>query len=436
MYAKPRAQARSRAYMARASKVLVGGVNSPVRAFKAVGGTPVVVERAKGPYFWDLDGKRYIDYVLSWGPLILGHAHPAVLKAVRSAAARGTSFGACHRLEAELAEWVREFYPSCRKLRFVSSGTEAVLSALRLARGATGRPSILKFEGCYHGHADALLVKAGSGAQTLGVPDSKGVTASVARHTLTAPYNDLKAVERLFRKHGRDLAAVIVEPIAGNMGFVRPVPGFLAGLRRLCDRHGSLLIFDEVMTGFRVDLRGAQGLFGVRPDLTCFGKVIGGGLPAAAFGGRRELMDLLAPLGPVYQAGTLSGNPLALAAGLATLKIISKPGFYRGLNQILRALLAGWQALFAQAGVSVQLDGEGSLFGLYFSSQPVRDLVGAKASNSAFFAKFYHALLDEGVYLAPSAFEAGFLSAAHTASQIRATHAATARALTRLKAEA
>jgi glutamate-1-semialdehyde 2,1-aminomutase len=422
--------------MARASKVLVGGVNSPVRAFKAVGGTPVVVERAKGPYFWDLDGKRYIDYVLSWGPLILGHAHPAVLKAVRSAAARGTSFGACHRLEAELAEWVREFYPSCRKLRFVSSGTEAVLSALRLARGATGRPSILKFEGCYHGHADALLVKAGSGAQTLGVPDSKGVTASVARHTLTAPYNDLKAVERLFRKHGRDLAAVIVEPIAGNMGFVRPVPGFLAGLRRLCDRHGSLLIFDEVMTGFRVDLRGAQGLFGVRPDLTCFGKVIGGGLPAAAFGGRRELMDHLAPLGPVYQAGTLSGNPLALAAGLATLKIISKPGFYRGLNQILRALLAGWQALFAQAGVSVQLDGEGSLFGLYFSSQPVRDLVGAKASNSAFFAKFYHALLDEGVYLAPSAFEAGFLSAAHTASQIRATHAATARALTRLKAEA
>jgi glutamate-1-semialdehyde 2,1-aminomutase len=420
--------------MARAAKVLVGGVNSPVRAFKGVGGTPVVLDRAKGPHFWDLDGNRYIDYVLSWGPLILGHAPKPVLSALRQAAAKGTSFGACHKLEAELAEQVRDLYPSCQKLRFVSSGTEATLSALRLARGATGRPYILKFEGCYHGHGDSLLVKAGSGAQTLGTPDSKGVTAETAQHTLTAPYNDLGAVKRLFKAHGARIAAVIVEPVAGNMGFVRPVPGFLKGLRSICDAWRSLLIFDEVMTGFRVGLGGAQGLYRIRPDLTCLGKVLGGGLPAAAFGGRRELMDQLAPLGPVYQAGTLSGNPLALAAGLATLKVIRRRGFYSGLSQRLHSLLSGWQRLFDQAGIPVQIDGEATMFGLYFSAKPVRDLAGAKASDSAFFAKLYHALLAQGVYLAPSAYEAGFISAAHGAAQIRATHRATERALTSVKA--
>ncbi len=434
MAAKTRPQAKNKAYFSRAGKVLVGGVNSPVRAFKGVGGTPVVMDRAKGAYFWDLDGQRYIDFVLSWGPLILGHAPAPVLKALRQTAAKGTSFGACHRLEAEMAEQVRELYPSCQKLRFVSSGTEATLSALRLARGVTGRPLILKFEGCYHGHADGLLVKAGSGAQTLGTPDSKGVTAQVAQQTLNAPYNDLAAVERHFKAHGARIAAVIVEPVAGNMGFVRPQPGFLQGLRRLCDRHGSLLIFDEVMTGFRVGLGGAQGLFKIRPDLTCLGKVIGAGLPAAAFGGRRVLMDQLAPLGPVYQAGTLSGNPLAMAAGLATLKVIRRPGFYKGLSQALDRLLTGWQRLFDQAGVPVQIDGEGSMFGLYFSPRPVRDLSGAKASDSAFFAKLYHALLAEGVYLAPSAFEAGFISSAHGPAQITATLHATERALTRVRA--
>jgi glutamate-1-semialdehyde 2,1-aminomutase len=420
---------RSEAYFKRAQKVLVGGVNSPVRAFRGVGGTPVAIAKARGPYLWDLDGQRYIDYVLSWGPMILGHAHPAVLKAVRDSAAKGTSFGACHVLEAEMAEQLRDLLPSCEKLRFVSSGTEATLSALRLARGATGRAYILKFEGCYHGHGDSLLVKAGSGAQTLGQPDSLGVTTELAQLTLTAPYNDLAAAQALFKQFPGKIAAVIVEPVAGNMGFVRPKPGFLQGLRKLCDQDQSLLIFDEVMCGFRVGLRGAQGLYKVRPDLTCLGKVIGGGLPAAAFGGRRDLMDQLAPLGGVYQAGTLSGNPLALAAGLATLKLIRRPGFYQGLQQALDRLLGGWQRLLDQAGVPVQVDGEGSLFGLYFSAKPVFDLAGAKASDTAFFKAWFHALLDRGVYLAPSAFEAGFISAAHGPAQIQATLKATEAAL-------
>jgi glutamate-1-semialdehyde 2,1-aminomutase len=426
--AKP-GRPRSEAYFKRAQKVLVGGVNSPVRAFRGVGGTPVAIDRAKGPYLWDLDGHRYIDYVLSWGPMILGHAHPAVLKAVRDTAAKGTSFGACHMLEAEMAEQLRDLLPSCEKLRFVSSGTEATLSALRLARGATGRGYILKFEGCYHGHGDSLLVKAGSGAQTLGRPDSLGVTRELAKLTLTAPYNDLAAAQALFKRHQGQIAAVIVEPVAGNMGFVRPKPGFLQGLRKLCDQDRSLLIFDEVMCGFRVGLRGAQGLYKIKPDLTCLGKVIGGGLPAAAFGGRRDLMDQLAPLGGVYQAGTLSGNPLALAAGLATLKLIRKPGFYQGLQQALDQLLGGWQRLLDQAAVPVQVDGEGSLFGLYFSAKPVFDLAGAKASDTAFFKAWFHALLDRGVYLAPSAFEAGFISAAHGPAQIKATLKATVAAL-------
>jgi len=423
---------KSRAYFVRARRVLVGGVNSPVRAFGAVGGVPVALARGKGPWVWDLDGRRYTDFVLSWGPLILGHAHPAVPRALRRSAAKGSSFGACHRLEAELAEVLRDALPSCERIRFVSSGTEATLSALRLARGATGRPLILKFDGCYHGHGDSLLVKAGSGAQTLGRPDSLGVPAALARLTLTAPYNDLAAAEAQFRTHGARLAAVIVEPVAGNMGFVRPAPGFLAGLRRLCDRHGSVLIFDEVMSGFRVGWRGAQGLYRIRPDLTCLGKVIGGGLPAAALGGRRALMDQLAPLGPVYQAGTLSGNPLALAAGLETLKHAARPGFYRGLAQALDFHLDGLRRLFAQAGIPAQVDGEGSMFGVYFSLDPVRDLAGAKASDAALFRRWFHALLAEGVYVAPSPYEAGFISAAHTPAVLRSSLRASARALERI----
>jgi glutamate-1-semialdehyde 2,1-aminomutase len=423
---------QSENYFKRAEKILVGGVNSPVRAFRSVGGTPVIVERAKGARFWDLDGNAYIDYVLSWGPLILGHAEPSVLKAIQTAAAKGTSFGACHPLEAELAEWVRDAYPSCEKLRFVSSGTEATLSALRLARGVTGRPFILKFEGCYHGHGDSLLVKAGSGAATFGMPDSKGVTPDLAKHTLTVPYNDLAAVAAQFKNHGRQIAAIIVEPVVGNMGFVRPVPGFLPGLRKLCDSSGTLLIFDEVMTGFRVAYGGAQARFKVKPDLTCLGKVIGGGLPAAALGGRKALMDELAPLGGVYQAGTLSGNPVAMAAGLATLKICAKRGFYQGLEQSMDSLLSGWQRLFDQAGIPAQVDGLGSMFGVYFNPKPVHNFEEAKASDLSFFKKYFHAMLDEGIYLAPSAYEAGFISAAHSPALIRRTLAATERALTRL----
>jgi glutamate-1-semialdehyde 2,1-aminomutase len=424
---------KSEAYFKRAQKVLVGGVNSPVRAFRNVGGTPVVVDHAKGPYFWDLDGHRYTDYVLSWGPLILGHAEPSVLKAIHAAAAKGTSYGACHALEAEMAERVQGALPGCQKLRFVSSGTEATLSALRLARGVTGRPYILKFDGCYHGHGDSLLVKAGSGAQTQGTPDSKGVTPQLAKLTLTADYNDLAGAAALFKKHGKELAAVIVEPIVGNMGFVRPLPGFLQGLRELCDHYGALLIFDEVMTGYRVGPKSAQGLFKVKPDLTCLGKVIGGGLPVAAFGGSAKLMDEVAPLGGVYQAGTLSGNPLALAAGLATLKALAKPGVYQGLQQRLDQLLSGWQRLFDQAGVPVQIDGEGSMFGVFFSPLPVHDLAGAKASDAAFFRRYFHAMLAQGVYLAPSPFEAGFISCRHSSAVIKATLQSTERALTRVK---
>jgi glutamate-1-semialdehyde 2,1-aminomutase len=427
-----RSNSKSQAYFKRAEKVLVGGVNSPVRAFRSVGGTPVVFDKAKGARFWDLDGNAYIDYVLSWGPLILGHAHPAVLKAVQAAAARGTSFGACHPLEAELAERVRDAYPSCEKLRFVSSGTEATLSALRLARGVTGRPFILKFEGCYHGHGDSLLVKAGSGAATQGTPDSKGVIPQLATYTLTVPYNDLSAVARQFKLHGRQIAAVIVEPVVGNMGFVRPQPAFLDGLRKACDQSGSLLIFDEVMTGFRVAYGGAQARFNVKPDITCLGKVIGGGLPAAAFGGRKALMDELAPLGGVYQAGTLSGNPVAMAAGLATLKICGKPGFYDGLGQAMDSLLSGWQRLFDQAGIPAQVDGLGSMFGVFFNKLPVRNFDEAKASDLTFFKKYFHAMLEQGVYLAPSAYEAGFISSSHGPALIRQTLKATERALTRL----
>ncbi len=424
-----KARERSARYFEKASRVLVGGVNSPVRAFKAVGGTPVVVKRGLGPYFWDLDGNRYIDYVQSWGPLILGHAAPGVVKAIERSAKLGSSFGACHEGELALALKVCEAIPSIEKIRFVSSGTEATLSALRLARGVTGRSLILKFEGCYHGHGDSLLVKAGSGAATLGIPDSKGVTPAQARETLTLPYNDIPALRRLFKTRGRSVAAVIVEPVAGNMGMVLPVPGFLEELRRLSYASGTLLIFDEVMTGFRVGASGAQGRFGIKPDLTCLGKVIGGGLPVGAFGGKARYMDHLAPLGPVYQAGTLSGNPLAMASGLAMLKACAKPGFYQALERRLARLCQGWRDLFAFYGIPAQVSQAGSMFGIYFSGSPVRNFDEAKACDLAFFKRFFNAMLQQGVYLAPSAFEAGFISAAHSDKIIDETLKATERAL-------
>jgi glutamate-1-semialdehyde 2,1-aminomutase len=412
---------KSAAYFKKASALLVGGVNSPVRAFKGVGGTPVVVAKGKGPYFWDLDGNRYIDYVLSWGPLILGHAPAVQVKAVQQAALKGSSYGACHELELELALALRKAVPSMEKIRFVSSGTEATLSALRLARGFTGRAGIVKFEGCYHGHGDALLVKAGSGAATLGIPDSQGVTKGQAQDTYTLPYNDIPALKALFKKRGKKIAALIVEPVVGNMGFVLPEKGFLEALRRETKKAGALLIFDEVMTGFRVGLGGAQGLYKIKPDLTCLGKVIGGGLPVGAFGGRAAIMDYLAPLGPVYQAGTLSGNPLAMASGLATLKALSRPGFYAELGKRMEQLGEGLRSCFAKYGIPAQVNWQGSMFGIYFSSQPVANFGQAQASNRAFFSRFFHALLEQGVYLAPSAFEAGFISSSHTDSVIRDT---------------
>lgn len=405
---------RSERYFEKAQQRLVGGVNSPVRAFRRVGGTPIVVARGKGPYLWDLDETRYIDYVLSWGPLILGHAHPKVLSAIKTTAAKGTSFGACHPLELELAEMISKAIPSIQKIRFVSSGTEATLSALRLARGYTDRRYILKFEGCYHGHADGLLVKAGSGVATLGIPDSRGVTPAQAEETLTLPYNDIEGVKALFEAKGKELAAVIVEPIAGNMGMVLPLPGFLETLRDLCSANGSLLIFDEVMTGFRVAWGGAQSLYGIKPDLSCLGKVIGGGLPVGAFGGRADIMDLLAPLGPVYQAGTLSGNPIAMAAGLETLRACSKAGFYKALQGKLQTLTGAWKQLFESLEVPFQANVRGGMFGFFFSPYEIRNFEEAQASDQRHFLDFFHSMLRMGIYLAPSPFEAGFLSSAHT----------------------
>ena len=399
-----------------------GGVNSPVRAFKGVGGDPVFFERAAGPYLYDVEGKRYIDYVGSWGPMILGHAHPEVIDAVIQAIGKGLSFGAPTAVETAMADRVCELVPSLEMVRMVSSGTEATMSAIRLARGHTGRAKIVKFEGCYHGHSDSLLVKAGSGALTLGEPSSPGVPTGLAEHTVTLQYNDSDQVRASFAEIGNEIACVIVEPVAGNMNCILPLPGFLETLRELCDEYGSILIFDEVMTGFRVALGGAQGHYGVTPDLTTLGKVIGGGMPVGAFGGKREIMSDIAPLGPVYQAGTLSGNPVAMTAGLKTLELIAEPGFFEQLGERTARLATGLVAAARQAGVALSQNQLGGMFGVFFSdAEKVTSFAQATACDQALFRAFFHAMLERGVYLAPSSFEAGFVSAAHGDKQITTT---------------
>jgi glutamate-1-semialdehyde 2,1-aminomutase len=399
-----------------------GGVSSPVRAFKAVGGTPFFVERGEGAYLVDVDGNRYVDYVLSWGPLILGHAHPRVVAAVEEAARRGTSYGAPSPLEVELARLVREAVPSMEQLRFVNSGTEATMSALRLARAFTKRDKLVKFTGCYHGHADALLVEAGSGVVTLALPDSPGVTLGAVSDTLTAEYNDLEAVEELFAAYPDEIAAVIVEPVAGNMGLVMPDEGFLEGLRTVTTREGALLVFDEVMTGFRVHPGGAQALFGITPDLTTLGKVIGGGLPVGAYGGRRELMELVAPAGPVYQAGTLSGNPLAMTAGIETLRGLAEPGVWDGIARAGERLLDGLGDAAADAGIAGRPTRAGTMFGFFFTEEPIRSWKDAFLyADTERFAAFHRAMLERGVYLPPSQFEAWFLSSAHGDDEVETT---------------
>jgi glutamate-1-semialdehyde 2,1-aminomutase len=416
-----------------AQKFIPGGVNSPVRAFGAVGGEPVFFSRAEGAYLFDTDGNRYIDYINSWGPMILGHAEPSVVLAVQEAAASGLSFGAPTERETALAKMVCDLVPSVEKVRMVSSGTEATMSAIRLARGFTGRDKIVKFEGCYHGHSDSLLVKAGSGALTLGVPTSPGVPAALAEHTITLGFNDLEQVAQVFDEIGDSIACIIVEPIAGNMNFIPPVDGFLEGLRAVCDEHGSLLIFDEVMTGFRVALGGAQQHYGVLPDMTTLGKVIGGGLPVGAFGGKAEVMDHIAPTGPVYQAGTLSGNPVAMAAGLATLEGVSVPGFFEALGERTAALCDGLQQAADEAGVAFGTERLGGMFGFFFSEDtPVRRYRQVVACDQDRFRKFFHGMLERGIYLAPSAYEAGFVSARHSDEDIAATVAAARSVMTML----
>ncbi len=414
-----------------ACQYIPGGVNSPVRAFRGVGGDPIFFKKAAGAYTYSADGRKFIDYVGSWGPMILGHAHPQVIAAVQRVAADGLSFGAPTELETELAKRVIELVPSIELVRFVSSGTEATMSAIRLARGFTGRETIVKFEGCYHGHSDSLLIKAGSGALTFGVPTSPGVPQSLAKHTVTLTFNDAEQVREAFRQIGDQIACVIVEPIAGNMNCVLPTPGFLQTLRSECDKAGALLIFDEVMTGFRVARGGAQALYGIRPDLTTLGKIIGGGMPVGAFGGRRDIMERLAPLGPVYQAGTLSGNPVSMAAGIATLELLSAPGFHERLGKQTDTLIAGLRAAAARAGVALATNHVCGMFGFFFSEEPVVDAYAkVMASDVAHFNRFFHAMIAAGVYFAPSAFEAGFLSAAHTSADIDATVAAAERAFT------
>ncbi|ASG64982.1 glutamate-1-semialdehyde-2,1-aminomutase [Idiomarina piscisalsi] len=425
---------RSEDLFKQAQVSIPGGVNSPVRAFSGVGGTPIFFESAEGAYMIDADGKRYIDYVGSWGPMILGHNHPAVLEATLAAAKRGLSFGTPTEIEITMAETIRKIVPSIEKVRMVNSGTEATMTAIRLARGYTGRDKILKFEGNYHGHADSLLVKAGSGALTLGVPNSPGIPEDLAKHTLTVNYNDIDSVKDAFKEFGDDIACIIVEPVAGNMNCIPPVPGFLEGLRDVCDEYGSVLIFDEVMTGFRVAPGGAQERYGITPDLTTLGKVIGGGMPVGAFGGKKEVMDYIAPVGPVYQAGTLSGNPVAMSAGLAALQQLSTPGLYDQLYRRVDALVDGLQERANRAGVPMTTNRAGSMFGFFFTEEPeVTSYAQATQCNMEHFKAFYHAMLNEGVYLAPSAFEGGFMSAAHTEDDIEKTLQAAEKAFTQLK---
>ena len=424
---------RNEELFARAQLTIPAGVNSPVRAFRSVGGTPRFIARGEGAYLWDADGKRYLDYVGSWGPAVLGHAHPAVVGAVTEAATHGLSFGAPTEMEIQMAETLCRLVPSMELVRLVSSGTEATMSALRLARGYTGRGKIVKFEGCYHGHGDSLLVKAGSGALTFGTPSSAGVPPAIANETIVLPFNDLAAVDAAFRAEGERIAGIIVEPVAGNMNLVMPRPEFLPGLRAICDQYASVLIFDEVMTGFRVHLGGAQARYGITPDLTTLGKVIGGGMPVGAFGGRRAIMERIAPLGPVYQAGTLSGNPVAVAAGLATLREIEAPGFYDRLAERTRSLTDGLTESARRAGVAFVAQSVGGMFGLYFASSIPETYDAVMACDKERFNRFFHMMLDAGVYFAPSAFEAGFVSAAHSADDIAATLALADQAFAALR---
>ncbi|MFC6634466.1 glutamate-1-semialdehyde 2,1-aminomutase [Microbulbifer taiwanensis] len=416
---------KSEQLFAEAQQYIPGGVNSPVRAFRAVGGTPLFIRRAEGAYLYDADDKRYIDYVQSWGPMVLGHAHPDVIEAVVEQAQSGLSFGAPTELETELAEELCRLWPNMDLVRFVNSGTEATMSAIRLARGYTGRDKIVKFEGCYHGHSDSLLVKAGSGALTMGVPSSPGVPASLADHTITLNYNDADGVRQCFDEIGDQIACIIVEPVAGNMNCIPPLPGFLETLRQVCDQHGALLILDEVMTGFRVSLTGAQGHFGVEADITTLGKVIGGGMPVGAFGGKREIMEKIAPLGPIYQAGTLSGNPVAMVAGLETLRLVQEPGLYEDLTAKTDRLVEGVLAAAREAGIPLTANRAGSMFGFFFTDEPqVSNYQQVMACDNERFNRFFHGMLAEGVYLAPASYEAGFMSAAHSDKDIEDTIAA------------
>ncbi|QSX30792.1 glutamate-1-semialdehyde 2,1-aminomutase [Shewanella cyperi] len=425
---------RSETLFEQAKKSIPGGVNSPVRAFNGVGGTPRFIEKADGAYIYDADGKAYVDYVGSWGPMILGHNHPAIREAVLKAVHNGLSFGAPTELEVTMAEKVIEMVPSMDQVRMVSSGTEATMSAIRLARGFTKRDKILKFEGCYHGHADCLLVKAGSGALTLGQPSSPGIPEDFAKHTLTAVYNDLNSVKTFFEQYPEEIACIIIEPVAGNMNCIPPVPGFLQGLRALCDQYGALLIIDEVMTGFRVSKSGAQGYYGVTPDLTTLGKVIGGGMPVGAFGGKKEVMQYLAPAGPVYQAGTLSGNPIAMSAGLAQLDALCADGLYEELAAKTKRIAEGFKAAADKHGIPMAINYVGGMFGFFFTDEPeITRFEQVTRCNMEQFRAFYHGMLDEGVYLAPSAYEAGFLSMAHGDAEIEATLAAADRVLARMK---